>query len=45
MMAIFTALHLQINSRPTSLPVAVSLVEPHLELVLLAFFCDYMTTL
>jgi hypothetical protein len=40
MMAIFAALHLQISSCPTFLPVAVSLVEPHLELALLTF-CDH----
>lgn len=45
MMAIFSALHFQISSCPTFLPVAVSLVEPHLELAPLTFFCDNMTTL
>lgn len=45
MMAIFAALHLQISSCPLFLPVALSLVEPHLELALLTFFCDHMTTL
>jgi hypothetical protein len=45
---IFAALHLQISqisSCSTFLPVALSLVEPHLELALLTFFCDHMTTL
>jgi hypothetical protein len=44
-MAIFAALHVQISSCPTFLPVAVSLVEAHLELALLTFFCYHMTTL
>jgi hypothetical protein len=43
MMAIFAAYHLQISSCPTFLPVAVSLVEPHLELAL-PTFCDHNHT-